>query len=171
MILSFLSSQEYPKTYSIYLDPELVKLLDKSNTSVEIDLQRQRGYLLYNDDWVAMDYPISTGQSSFPTPRGNFKVLEKIRSNKRSNLYGKIYDSSGNVVHGDADVTVDPIPPGGKFVGASMKYWMRISWSGVGMHQGIVPRYPASHGCIRTYHKAVPIVYQHVSIGTPVVVK
>ena len=167
----FVSSREYPHTYSIFLDPELIKLLDRSNTSIEIDLQRQRGYLLYDKDWVAMDYPISTGQSSFPTPRGNFTILQKIRSDKRSNLYGKIYDADGNVVHSDADIDRDKIPPGGKFVGASMKYWMRITWSGVGMHQGIVPRYPASHGCIRTYHKAVPIVYDHVNIGTPVVVR
>ena len=30
-----------------------------------------------------------------------------------------------------------------------MPYMQRITWSGVAMHQGVVPGYPASHGCIR----------------------
>ncbi|WP_018969311.1 L,D-transpeptidase [Rubritalea marina] len=167
----FVSSKNYPDTYSIFIDPHLLEQLDKSNTSIEIDLQRQRGYLLYNNEYVAMDYPVSTGQSAFPTPRGEYRILKKIRTNKRSNLYGKIYDADGNVTNSDANINQDPIPAGGKFVGASMKYWMRISWEGLGMHQGKVPRYPVSHGCIRTYYKAVPLVYDKVSVGTPVVIR
>ena len=30
-----------------------------------------------------------------------------------------------------------------------MPYMQRITWSGVALHQGVLPGYPASHGCIR----------------------
>jgi hypothetical protein len=32
---------------------------------------------------------------------------------------------------------------------APMPYMQRITWSGVAMHAGVLPGYPASHGCIR----------------------
>lgn len=117
-----------------------------------------------------MDYPVATGQSKFPTPTGNYRVLEKIEDGKRSNTYGKIYDAEGTVVKSNADSRIDPIPEGGKYVGASMPYWMRITWDGVGMHKGSVPRYPVSHGCIRTYKKAVLTVFNKVQIGTRVTI-
>ncbi|MDA1007108.1 MAG: L,D-transpeptidase family protein, partial [Verrucomicrobia bacterium] len=106
-------------------------------------------------------------QVSLPHPPGNYTVLEKLKSGKASNLYGTIYDAEGNVHNSNADAG-DPVPEGGYFKGASMPYWMRLTWSGVGMHRGNVPRYPASHGCIRTYSAAVATVYSNVSIGTPV---
>ncbi|MFC5049889.1 L,D-transpeptidase [Rubritalea spongiae] len=166
----FKASANYPKTYSIYRDEALLAATSPSNSEVIIDRDLQRGLLL-NNGKVAMDYPVSTGKGAFPTPSGSFTILEKKRDGKRSNLYGKIYDAEGNVVNSDADSTSDTIPEGGKFVGASMPYWMRITWTGVGMHQGRVPRYPASHGCIRTYYKAVSTVYSKVDKGTPVVVR
>ena len=33
--------------------------------------------------------------------------------------------------------------------GSSMPYFMRLSCAAFGLHQGYVPSYPASHGCIR----------------------
>ena len=35
------------------------------------------------------------------------------------------------------------------YSGAPMPFMQRITWSGVAMHLGVVPGYPASHGCIR----------------------
>ncbi|MGJ8671703.1 L,D-transpeptidase [Rubritalea sp.] len=166
----FTASSNYPKTYSIYKNQAVLAATSPSNSKVIIDMQLQRGMLL-NDGVVAMDYPVSTGKRAFPTPSGDYSILEKKRSNKRSNLYGKIYDAEGNVTNSNADSTTDSIPEGGKFVGASMPYWMRITWTGIGMHQGSVPRYPASHGCIRTYYKAVSTVFSKVGVGTPVVVR
>jgi lipoprotein-anchoring transpeptidase ErfK/SrfK len=32
---------------------------------------------------------------------------------------------------------------------ASMPYMQRITWSGSALHQGPLPGYPASHGCVR----------------------
>ncbi|HEY1582717.1 MAG TPA: L,D-transpeptidase family protein [Chthoniobacterales bacterium] len=38
------------------------------------------------------------------------------------------------------------------------------------MHVGILPGYPASHGCIRMPSAAAEMFYSHVKVGTPVVV-
>ncbi len=117
-----------------------------------------------------MDYPVSSGTASRPTPAGKYEILEKI-VDKRSNAYGRIVDAEGKVVNSDADSRKDPIPEGGEFVGAPMKFWMRLTWSGIGHHIGNVPRYPASHACIRGPKKVVPVVYSKVGIGTPVVIE
>ena len=53
-----------------------------------------------NDSKLAMDYPVATGRSAFPTPPGKYMVLEKIKSGKRSATYGKIYDADGQLING-----------------------------------------------------------------------
>jgi lipoprotein-anchoring transpeptidase ErfK/SrfK len=52
-----------------------------------------------------------------------------------------------------------------------MKWFMRLTGEGVGMHVGILPGYPASHGCIRMLPQGAEMFYAKVKIGTPVVVK
>jgi lipoprotein-anchoring transpeptidase ErfK/SrfK len=49
-----------------------------------------------------------------------------------------------------------------------MKWFMRLTGEGVGMHVGILPGYPASHGCIRMPEPAAAQFYSHVKVGTPV---
>ncbi len=53
-------------------------------------------------------------------------------------------------------------------LGAPMKWFMRLTWDGVGMHVGILPGYPASHGCIRLPEQAAAMIYAKVKTGTPV---
>ena len=165
----FRSKKGYPRNYGIWKNEDVLARTNGSNSSIRIDLSAQRAYIMNGKD-LAMDYPISSGTSRHPTPPGNYQVLEKLPSEKRSNTYGKIYDAEENVVNSNADARTDAIPEGGKFVGASMPYWMRISWDGIGMHRGRVPRHPASHGCVRTYSKAVSTVYSKVKVGTPVTI-
>ncbi|MDF1713507.1 MAG: L,D-transpeptidase [Akkermansiaceae bacterium] len=158
----------YPGTTRTWKNTALLAKANPSNTKVRIDLSSQRGFLLVNDE-VAMDYRVSTGSSRHKTPTGDYKIIEKIRE-KRSNLYGKILNASGAVVQSNADARKDTVPAGGSFRGASMPYWMRLTRTGIGMHQGNVNRRYASHGCIRTHYSAVPIVYSKTNIGTPVTV-
>ncbi len=162
----FTAGPDYPKTYTIYKNTELLEKTNASNSSVIVNLTLQRAFLM-NGEEITMDYPISSGQSRFPTPTGDYRILEKT-VDKRSNLYGKMLDAEGSVTNSDADTRADAIPEGGSFLGASMSNWMRLTGSGVGMHRGPVPRYPASHGCIRTPGSVVTIVYSKVRIGTPV---
>lgn len=161
---NFTAEPTYPKTYNIYKNSELLAQTNESNSQLVLDLGKQRG-LLMNGDTVVMDYPISSGRSSHPTPKGNFAILEKT-VDKKSNTYGIIYDVDNKVVNRDADIRTDVVPEGGRFEGSPMKYWMRFTYDGVGHHIGKVPRYPASHGCIRGYYTAMPIVFSKVKVGT-----
>ncbi len=163
----FTAEPTYPKTYKVYKDETAFGALDKKNTRVEIILSLQRARI-YNDDEIALDYPIASGRKTFPTPPGRYRIIEKVQREKQSNLYGTIYDSEGNIYKNDADITEDEVPEGGEFKGAAMPYWMRLTWKGLGMHQGKVPRYPTSHGCVRIPSKVASAVYTTLSLGTPV---
>lgn len=162
----FKAEATYPKTHATWVNQALLDQTNPSNSHIKIDLSTQRGFLLNNGE-VVMDYPICSGVKSRPTPEGTFYILEKTVE-KRSNRYGKIYDAAGNVVNRDADVQLDPVPEGGKFEGASMNYWMRLTYDGVGHHIGPIRRYPASHACVRGPAKIMPIVYSKVKPGTRV---
>jgi len=165
----FKADPSYPKTHSVWKNEELLARTDASNSHLRIDLKAQRGFLM-NGDEVVIDYPICSGRKSHPTPAGTFYILEKI-VDKSSNRYGRIYDAEGTLVNGDADFLNDPIPEGGKFIGAPMRYWMRLTHDGIGHHIGPVKRYPASHACIRGPSGTVPTVFSKVKEGTLVVVE
>jgi lipoprotein-anchoring transpeptidase ErfK/SrfK len=161
----FRADPSYPKTYRVYRNH--AALSNGGSPRIAIDLGLQRA-LLYKGDDIAMDYPVSTGRSTFPTPPGNYKVVEKVKADKESNTYGTIYNASGGVHKSNADLNKDEVPEGGSYKGAPMPYWMRLTWSGIGMHKGKVPRYPASHGCIRMPSSVASSIFSHADLGTPV---
>ena len=165
----FKAEPTYPKTYSVWKDEKLLNQTNPENSSIKVSLEKQRGFLM-NGEEVVMDYPICSGIPSRPTPVGTFYILEKT-VDKRSNKYGRTYNAAGEVVNGDADSTTDTIPEGGKFEGASMRYWMRLTNDGVGHHIGPVKRRPASHACIRGPSATMPVVYSKVKPGTRFIVE
>jgi hypothetical protein len=85
--------------------------------------------------------PISSGRVGFPTPTGVFSVVQKKRIH-----YSNLYES------------------------APMPNMQRITWSGVAMHAGVLPGYPASHGCIRLPHSFSNKLYGLTQLGTRVIV-
>jgi hypothetical protein len=135
--------------------------------SVTIYLNEQRAYFYKGDQLVGVSQ-VSAGREGHDTPAGTYKIIQKD-PNHASSLYGDYADVMGNVVQKDVELGKDPIPRGAHFVGAPMPYFMRIT-GGVGMHQGYLPGYPASHGCIRMPGKMAQIFYSNVDIGTPVTV-
>jgi lipoprotein-anchoring transpeptidase ErfK/SrfK len=133
--------------------------------SIEIDLTHQRAYLLEDGHELA-ECPISSGRAGHLTPTGNFEVIQKDL-NHFSNLYGKIVEKdSGRLVKAGADVAM-PVPKGCMFVPAPMKWFMRFDGAS-GMHAGILPGYPASHGCVRMPASMAELFYATVDVGTPV---
>jgi len=80
----------------------------------------QQHVTLYSNGVRIAQSPVSTGTPGHPTPTGVFSVIEKDRWH-RSNLYNS----------------------------APMYYMQRLTWSGVAMHEGMLPGFAASHGCIR----------------------
>ena len=136
------------------------------NAHVIVSLTKQRAYLMTGEE-IAIDSPISSGKRGHGTPSGSFSVLEKDKDH-RSSIYGDYVDSKGRVVRGGISARIDSAPSGTHYVGASMKWFMRLTGEGVGMHVGILPGYPASHGCIRMPEPAAAQFYSHVKVGTPV---
>lgn len=135
--------------------------------SIVIDLGRQTA-TFYKGGVEVGQSPVSTGREGYGTPAGNFKVIQKNR-NHRSNLYGDYVDAGGRVVKANIGIKTHRAPPGSRFLGASMPYFMRIH-GGVGMHAGHLPGYPASHGCIRMPREAAKRFFENAPMGTPVTV-
>lgn len=132
---------------------------------IVIDLSEQVARY-YKDGQLVGVSQISSGSEGYGTTRGSFRVTEKDIDH-RSSIYGSYVDAEGHVMDGDVDVRTDPRPPGAKFVGASMRYFMRIN-GGIGMHEGYLPGVPASHGCIRMPSRMAAAFYHATPLGTPV---
>src|SRR4029078_1991445 len=56
------------------------------------------------------------------------------------------------------------------YSGAPMPFMNRITWSGTALHAGVVPGYPASHGCIRLQFSFAPKLFQITTVGDNVIV-
>jgi hypothetical protein len=142
----------------------------KSITSVMINVDEQKARLYNGEEEIGWTY-VASGITSFPTPIGEFKVLEKI-ADKVSNLYGKGYNAKGDLVNSDFKQGRDLLPAGGRFEPAKMTYFMRLTGDGVGMHIGPIPRpgRRASHGCIRLPSKFAGTIFKNISVGTPVTI-
>ena len=96
---------------------------------------------VYDNGTPIASSPISTGTAGHATPMGVFSVIQKQRWH-RSNLYSN----------------------------APMPYMQRITWSGVALHAGVLPGYPASHGCIRLPEAFAVRLWGMTKIGARVVV-
>lgn len=105
-----------------------------------VSVSRQR-LLVYSGEREVANVPISTGTASHPTPTGVFTVVGKERMHY-SNLYSA----------------------------APMPFMQRITWSGVALHAGVLPGYPASHGCIRLPYAFSRELYGWTSMNTRVIV-
>jgi lipoprotein-anchoring transpeptidase ErfK/SrfK len=160
---AYISRQEPLK-----VNQSVLKQATPDNVHVRVSLPKQRAYLMVGDE-IAADSPISSGKAGHGTPRGNFSVLEKDPDH-RSSIYGDFVDRSGRVVRAGISAKIDSAPSGTHYVGASMRWFMRLTGEGVGMHVGILPGYPASHGCIRMSSDGAKLFYDTVKIGTPVTV-
>ena len=135
--------------------------------SIFISLTDQRAYFYKGGELVGVSI-LSSGREGHDTPTGSFKILQKNQSHK-SSIYGDYVDSQGSIVQKDVDTSKDPKPAGAIFDGAKMPFFMRIT-GGVGMHEGFLPGYPASHGCIRMPGFMAKKFFDNVSMGTPVTV-
>ncbi len=111
---------------------------NNANTRVVVDIARQKAFLLVNGA-VAIETPVSTARPGKRTPRGSYRITERVRSGKISTIYG-----------------------------VGMPYWMRLSGSVYGVHAGYLPGYPASAGCIRLPRDAAQLIFDNTKHGTRV---
>lgn len=147
------------------VNKDLAGVITPDNSRVVVSIGKQRAYVMV-DDRVYIDTPISSGKRVGMTPTGDFNVTEKDK-NHSSSIYGNFVDRRGRVVRGGISLKVDSAPSGTRYEGAPMKWFCRFNGA-IGMHVGILPGYPASHGCVRLPEAIAPLIYEKVKIGTPV---
>ncbi|MDZ4817002.1 MAG: L,D-transpeptidase family protein [Verrucomicrobiota bacterium] len=153
------------------ISPERYQWLDQNATGpVKITINRgEQKLYVYRGGQLVGWTKVSTGKESHGTPSGKFSILQKD-ANHKSNLYGTMVNrASGTVVDADAGPR-DRVPKGAYYRPSPMPYFMRLTNSGVGLHQGYVPEYPASHGCIRLPAEFASQLYSMVRLGTPVTI-
>lgn len=154
------------KQEPLKINQSLLKQATPDNVHIVVSIPKQRAYLMIGEQIVA-DGPVSSGKRGHTTPTGHFTVLEKD-PNHHSSLYGDFVDGRGRVVRAGVSARIDAAPSGTRFAGAAMKWFLRLTPDGVGMHIGILPGYPASHGCVRESVEGAKFFYDHVKVGTPV---
>ena len=97
--------------------------------------------VLYKDDEPIRSCRVSTGRKGFATPTGTFVITDKSR------------DWVSTIYH------------------VAMPFFMRLNCREIGMHAGVCPGYPASHGCIRMPHADVQVLFSLLKIGDPVTIE
>ena len=149
----------------INVNRSIYDTLTPDQARIVVSISKQRAYLLAGDQ-IAIDSPISSGKRAGMTPTGSFSIMEKDKDH-RSSIYGDFVDRNGRTVRSGISLRIDSAPSGTRYVGAPMKWFMRLTGDGVGMHVGILPGYPASHGCIRMPPQGAEMFYAKVKVGTP----
>jgi lipoprotein-anchoring transpeptidase ErfK/SrfK len=135
---------------------------------IVVHIGDQKAYF-YKGKHLVGETTVSTGKPGFSTPPGPYQVLSKSADHV-STIFGDYVDDYGNVVRSDIDARKDRRPPGTHFDGAEMPYAMFFR-GGYAMHQGYVPPFAASHGCIRLPRGMAEPFFENAPVGTPVTVK
>lgn len=109
--------------------------------SILVDLTAQRA-VVSRDGVEVFTTKISSGKKDKPTPPGTYVITQKYPM-WRSSLYNN----------------------------AAMPFFLRLSCSAVGLHQGNLPGYPASHGCVRLPEASAKKLFAEVPLGTVVTIR
>lgn len=120
--------------------PEKESAKPRGPLIIAISIEKQN-LKIYDANGLFAETPVSTGMKGHPTPMGVFSVIQKHRLH-HSNIYS----------------------------GAQMPYMQRITWSGIAIHAGVLPGYPASHGCIRMPMAFAVKMWNWTRMGARVVV-
>ena len=135
---------------------------------IVVSVSKQRAYF-FKGKTVVGESTVSTGKPGFSTPPGHYRVVWKDKEHI-STVFGDYVDDFGHVAKSNIDSRKDHRPSGAHFDGARMPYAMFFR-GGYAMHQGYVPPYAASHGCIRLPLGMAERFFDATPLGTPVVVK
>ncbi len=101
---------------------------------------REQRITVYDAQGKMMEAPVSSGTTGLETPSGIFSVVQKDEDHHSS-----LFDD------------------------ASMPFMERITWTGISLHVGVLPGYPASHGCVRMPEQFAWQLYQISKIGMRVI--
>ncbi|AYM67110.1 hypothetical protein AtA6_08930 [Agrobacterium tumefaciens] len=116
--------------------------LAADNKSLQIVVSKSdQSLALYENGEIVATSKVSTGKAGHETPSGIFSILEK-RKYHESNIYSA----------------------------APMPFMQRLTWSGIALHEGKVPNYPASHGCVRLPSKFAQSLFGETRYSVHVII-
>ncbi len=158
-IVRALESAQRPR---IRLATSVVQPTSTANTfGPVIVIQRGSNELrLYDGTQLVRAFPVATGQAIYPTPLGTWKIVTMQRNPW---WYPPTQDAWAR--------GLKPVPPGPSNPLGTR--WMGLSAPGVGIHGTDAPSsigYSVSHGCIRMQVPDAEWLFEHVHVGTPVVI-
>ena len=105
-----------------------------------VSIPEQRAYVYRNAILIAVS-TCSTGRKGHATPTGVFSILQKDKDHVSST-----------------------------YKGAKMPFMERLTWSGIALHAGNLPGYPASHGCIRLPYEFARLLFTITHLGVVAIV-
>ncbi len=103
--------------------------------AIMVSIDRQHLYVWRGGALIGIS-TVSTGKPGKATPLGEFRILQK-NVHHRSNIYSN----------------------------APMPYMQRLTWTGIAIHGGDLPGYPASHGCIRVPLAFAKLLFAATDMG------
>ncbi len=115
---------------------------------------------LFRGTKLVRTFRVATGQAIYPTPAGTWRIMDKQRDPW---WYPPTYDAWAK--------GLKPVPPGPDNPLGTR--WMGLNAPGVGIHGTDEPTsigYSESHGCIRMQVPDAEWLFEHVRVGTPVVI-
>lgn len=129
-------------------DAKVVRRAGRSDPALEpnvpllaiVGLAEQR-VTIYDATGKILQSPVSSGQTGLETPQGIFSVVQKEEEHTSN-----IYDD------------------------ASMPFMQRVTWTGIALHAGALPGYPASHGCVRMPYEFAQELFGLTKLGLRVVI-
>jgi L,D-transpeptidase ErfK/SrfK len=118
----------------------------------------------FKDGAYQRRYTLAIGKPSWPTPTGNYKIIDK-----RKNPTWNVPESIQEEMEDEGLEVLEKVPPGPK--NPLGKFFMLTSAEGVGIHATNRPwsvGYYASHGCIRMLPDEIEKLFPQIPMGTPV---
>jgi hypothetical protein len=116
--------------------------------------------ILFNGTRTVRTFPVATGQAAYPTPTGNFEIADMQR-----NPWWRPPPDSEWARGAEA------IPPGPGNPRGTRRMGLTAPLVGIhGTPDAASIGYSASHGCIRMYISDADWLFDHVDLGTPVLI-
>ena len=125
-----------------------------------INLPQRMLYLFRNGE-LAAAYPVGLGKPSWPTPDGDFTVVEK-----KVNKTWVVPKSIQEEMLREGQLVKTQVPPGPD--NPLGKHWLGLSISAIGIHGTIAPAsiyHFQSHGCIRLHPDDIAALFEQVVRG------
>jgi hypothetical protein len=139
--LFFTSSADARNRYYDDEDDRVIEPLPSRTPLFAVVGLKEQRVSIYDAKGKFLESPVSSGQNGLETPAGIYSIVQKEEDH-----HSNIYDD------------------------ASMPFMERITWTGIALHAGVLPGYPASHGCVRMPEDFAERLYDITNLGMRVIV-